>query len=120
MMGDQFTGNLTSAFRNVTVSRKRALELIGGALAVAAPAAVSQVPQSAEAGKHRKPPEAFVAVVVTGVTAPDAFGLNWLLSESLTHPDSDFTKNTTASVGAPSNLTTDKVRAKIVAARRSS
>jgi hypothetical protein len=119
MMGEQFIEDLTKDTRNVTVSRKRALQLLGGALAVAAPAAASQVPQAAEAGKQRKPPLAFVAVVVTGVFAPDEFGLNWFLSESLTHPDSGFTKNSTPSVGTPSNLTTDRARAKIVAFRRS-
>ena len=55
-MGEHFMGNLTNGFRNVTVSRKRALQLMGGAFAVAAPAAVSPVPQPAEAGKQRKPP----------------------------------------------------------------
>jgi hypothetical protein len=115
-MGEQFIGDLAKGLRNVTVSRKRALQLIGGALAVAAP---TRIAPAAEAGTQRKPPLAFVAVVVTGVTAPDEFGLNWFLSESLTHPDSGFTKNGTPSVGTPANLPSDKVRAKIVAARRS-
>ena len=97
-MSDPFIGDLTKAFGNVTVSRKRALQFIAGAMAVAVPA---RIPQAAEAGKHRKPPLAFVGATVTGVTAPDAFGLNWLLSESLIHPDSGFTKNTRHQLGHP-------------------
>ena len=63
-MSGQFVSDVTKAFRSVTVSRKRALQLIAGAMAVAVP---SRVPQTVEAGKHRKPPLAFVAATVSDV-----------------------------------------------------
>ena len=64
-MGDEIIGNLTNAFRTVTVSRKRALQLIGGALAVALP---SRLPQAAEAGNHSKPPLAVASAVLVDIT----------------------------------------------------
>jgi hypothetical protein len=115
MMGEPVFGNLINAVRNVTLSRKRALQVIGGAMAVAVP---TRLPQVAEAGKHRKLPLAFVAVAVTDVTALDAFGFQWHVSGSLVHPDSGFTKVITALIGTASNLTPDKQRAAIIANRR--
>jgi hypothetical protein len=48
-MGGHFLGNLTHAFRTVAVSRKRTLQLLRGALAVAVPA---RLPEAAEAGRR--------------------------------------------------------------------
>jgi len=110
MMGEHFIGDLTNAFRNVRVSRKRALQVIGGAIAVAVP---SQVPPAAEAGKHRKP-LAFVAATMTiNAAFPTAF--RWQISGAEAHPDSNFATTFGTNHDVASNLTTDKVRADIVA-----
>ena len=110
-MGEQFIGDLTKAFKNVTVSRKRALQIIGGVIAVAVP---SRVPPAAEARKRRKPPLAFVAATVTINDAfPTAF--RWQISGAVAHPDSNFATTFGTNHDVASNLTTDKVRAEIVA-----
>jgi hypothetical protein len=49
-MGEHFYDDLTNAFRTVTVSRKRVLQLLGAAVAVAVPA---RLPQSADARRRR-------------------------------------------------------------------
>jgi hypothetical protein len=56
------------------VSRKRALQVLGGAIAVAVP---SRVPQVAEAGKHRNPPQAVVAGALVGAGPSTAGSLTW-------------------------------------------
>ena len=110
-MGDQFFGDLTNAFRNVTVSRKRALQIIGGVIVVAVP---SRVPPAAEARKRRKPPLAFVAATVTINDAfPTAF--RWQISGAVAHPDSNYATTFLTNHDVASNLPADKVRANIVA-----
>jgi hypothetical protein len=94
--------------------------------ALVAAAAVASLAPGAEARKRKRrrtpppPPLAFLALVLTDVTAPDAFGLLWHLRESLAHPASGFTRETAASVGVASDATAAQVRARIVAARRNS
>ena len=63
-MGDPVIGDLSKTFKTITVSRKRALQVIAGALAVAAP---TRIPQAAEAGKHSKPPLAVASVVLVDI-----------------------------------------------------
>ena len=85
-MGDQIIDGLTTAFTNVTVSRKRALQIIGGALAVAVP---TRIPQAAEARKRRKPPLAFVGATVT-LNAANPTSFTWQISGAVAHPGSNY------------------------------
>jgi hypothetical protein len=112
-MHADFLGDLTRTIRTVAVSRKQALQLIGGLMAVAVPA---RLPQAAEAGKHAKPPLAFVQATMMRVTPNDPFTFSWELNAAVTHPDFD-TQLGMADVfiEVPSTLTGDKLRAKIVA-----
>ena len=111
-MGDQIIDDLAKAFRNVTVSRKRALQTIGGAMAVAVS---TRLPQSAEARKRRKPPLAFVVATVTvNAASPAEFTLQ--ISGAVAHPTSNYATTFLMNRGFASNLTTDKLRAEIVAA----
>ena len=84
-MGDQFTGNLNNTFRTVTVSRKRALQLIGGAMAVVAPA---RVPQAAEAGKQRKPPLAVASAVLVDITPTTLTTFTYVFKGAVVHKES--------------------------------
>jgi hypothetical protein len=110
-MGDQLFGDLSNAFRNVTVSRKRALQIIGGAIAVAAPERVSR---SAEARKRRKPPLAFVAATVT-INAAFPTMFRWQVTGAVAHPGSNYATTFLFNQDVASEATTDKVRADIVA-----
>ena len=112
-MSDLFFSDLTTAIRSVSISRKRALQLIGGAMAVAMPA---RLPQAAEAGKHHKPPLAFVGATVTDVTPISPLDFRWRLSVAATHPASNKTLDIpNLDIDVVSTWTGDKVRAKIVA-----
>jgi hypothetical protein len=113
MMGDQFTGNLTNAFRTVTVSRKRALQLIGGAMAVAVP---SRVPPAAEARKHRQPPLAVASVVLVDVQPPPGndITITWFFKGVVVHKESGDRVRLDTSVGLLQTLTTDQVRKELV------
>ena len=84
-MDDQFSGNLTNAFKTVTVSRKRALQLIGGVLAVAVP---SRVPQAAEAGKQRKPPLAVASAVLVDITPTSLTTVTVAFKGAVVHKES--------------------------------
>jgi hypothetical protein len=108
-MGEHFFGDLTKSLRNVSVSRKRALQVIGGALAVAAPA---RLPQAAEAGTRK---EAFVAATVVNILDVDATTFKWQLNGAWAHPDFDTSLNFTANYDFAANAPADKVRAELVA-----
>ena len=75
-MGEPVFDNLINAVRNVTLSRKRALQVIGGAIAVAMPARIAP---SAEAGKHSKPPLAVASVVLVNVEPSGRDVVAWYL-----------------------------------------
>jgi hypothetical protein len=111
-MSEQIIGNLSNGLKNVTVPRKRALQLLGGAIAVAAPSAASQVPQAAEAGKHRKPPEAFVVATLSNPTAADETTFR-LEVQAAVHPASKTTVEFTTSVFPDSNVSADQMRKQI-------
>jgi hypothetical protein len=111
-MSDPFIGNQTKTVRTITVSRKRALQILAGALAVAVPA---RLPQAAEAGKHRKP-LAFVGATVTGIIPTSPTEFSWQISAAMAHPASNYKNQLGLGLGAPSTLTPDKVRAQIVEA----
>ena len=108
-MGDHVMGNLTTALRTVTVSRKRALQLIGGALAVAVPA---RLPRSADAGTK---PLVFVTATVGGITASSPTNFTWQVTGAMAHPGSNFKLTFNLGIGQPSKLTGDKARAAMVA-----
>ena len=109
-MDDQFIGNLTKGFRNVTVSRKRALQLIGGAIAVAAPA---RVPHVAEAGTHAKP-LAVVAATVVDIAPSSGGTFLWSFQGAVVHTESGAQTRLQSSVGIVATVTTDQARTKIV------
>jgi hypothetical protein len=111
MMGDQFTGNLTNAFRTVTVSRKRALQLIGGMMAVAVP---SRVPPAAEAGKHRKPPLAVASVVLVDIRPSSGGSFVWLFKGAVVHKEYGVQVSLNSSGGFTATATNDEARKKIV------
>ncbi len=115
-MGEQFIGDLPKAFRNVTVSRKRALQIIGGVIAVAAP---SWVPRSAEARKRGKPPLAFAAATVT-ITKNSPSAFTWRVTGAVAHPASNSSIDLVMLLALTANLTTDKVRSEIVAGMKTS
>ena len=98
-MGEQFLADLRNPFRNVTVSRKRALQLFAAAIAVVAP---SQIPQSAEARKHRKPPQAFVAGVLADAGPGSPGSLDWTFhGVVVTETGSQFKLDTPSSSARP-------------------
>ena len=109
-MGEHFMGNLTNGFRTVTLSRKRALQLMGGALAVAAPAAVSQVPQAAEAGKHRKPPEAFAVATLSDPTAADETTFRFEVQGAAVQPATKTTVEFAGSTFPAAKASADQMR----------
>jgi hypothetical protein len=111
MMGDQSTGNLTNAFRSVTVSRKRALQLIGGAMAVAAPAPIAP---AAEAGKRAKPPLAVASVVVVDIRPSSGDSFVWLFKGAVVHKESDVQVSLNSSGGVSATATTDQARKEFV------
>ena len=84
-MGDEIIGNLTKAFRTVTVSRKRALQLIGGVIAVAVP---SRLPQTAEAGKRSKPPLAVASAVLVDISPTPLTTVTYALKGAVVHKES--------------------------------
>src|SRR5215213_3719204 len=116
-MGNQFVGDLTNGFRNVTVSRKRALQLIGGAIAVAAPARIAP---SAEAGKHSKPPLIFVSVTLSIDGTSDGTRFDYGVTGLAAHPTAGKFGGISETINLASNLPPDKVRAAIVANLKSS
>jgi len=107
MMGEHFFGDLTNAFRNVTLSRKRALQLIGGVMAVAVPV---RLPQAAEAGKNRKPPEAFVVATLSDPFAPDETAFGFTAQASVVHPATKTTAEFAPSIFADSKASADQMR----------
>jgi hypothetical protein len=111
MMADQFTGNLTNAFRTVSLSRKRALQLIGGAMAVAVPA---RVPPAAEAGTQRKPPLAVASVVLVDVQPSSNGSITWVFQGVVVHKESGDQVRLNSSLGVIPTLTTEQARQKIV------
>jgi hypothetical protein len=113
MMGDQDTRNLTNAFRTVTLSRKRALQLIGGVMAVAVP---SRVPPAAEAGKHRKPPLAVASVVVVDVLPSNSTTLAWFFQGVVVHKESGDRVRLDETAALVQTLTTDQARKQLVSA----
>src|SRR5215218_5938880 len=116
-MDEQFMGNLTNAVKTVTVSRKRALQLIGGAMAVAA---ASRVPQAAEAGKHRQPPLAFVSVAVSVDGTSGGTRFDYGVTGLAAHPTAGKFGLIGETINLASNLPPDKGRAAIVAQLKSS
>ena len=115
-MGDQFIGDLTKGFRNVSVSRKRALQLIGGAIAVAVPARIAP---SAEAGKHSKPPLAVASVVLVDIQPSTSGTFTWLIKGAVVHKESGDQARLDTSAGIIAAATTDQTRKKLVSAVRS-
>jgi len=109
-MGEHVMGDLSKGIRTIRVSRKRALQLISGALAVAAPAAAAQVPQAAEAGKQRKPPEAFAVATLADPSAADESTFRFEFQLSVVHPASKTTGETAGSVFVDSNASADQMR----------
>jgi hypothetical protein len=85
MMSEHFTGDLAKGFRNITVSRKRALQLIGGAIAVAAPARIAP---SAEAGKHSKPPLAVASAVLVDILPTPLTTVTIVFKGAVVHKES--------------------------------
>jgi hypothetical protein len=116
-MGEHFFPDLSNAFRTVSVSRKQALQLLGGAIAVAVP---SRVPPAADARTHPKPPLAFVAGALVdgglGVAGtPGTFV--WAFRGAIeTEFGSQLKLDTTVELSAAA--TTDQVRKHAVAALR--
>ena len=110
-MGDEIIANLTNAFRTGTVSRKRALQLIGGVLAVAVP---TRLPQAAEAGKHSKPPLAVASVVLVDVLPGSTNTITWVFQGVVVHKESGDQIRLDSSLGVSPTLTTDQARQKIV------
>ena len=106
-MGDQFTGNLTNAFRTVTVSSKRALQLIGGAMAVAAPARIAP---SAEAGKQRKPPLAVASAVLVDIQPSSSDSLTWVFKGAVVHKESGDQARLDTSAGLALTTTAEEGR----------
>jgi len=111
-MSEKLISDMTNAFRNVTVSRKAALQLFGGVMAVAVPA---RLPQAAGAGKHHKPPLVFVAVTVTEIYPPSSFEFILHMSVGVAYPSIDFRDSYTIQRTMGSNLMPDKLRAAIAA-----
>src|SRR5215207_1780587 len=111
IMGDQFIGDLTKGFRNVSVSRKRALQIIGGAIAVAAPARIAP---SAEAGKHSKPPLAVASVVVVDIAPTTVTSFTFAFKGAVLHKESGKQFSLNSSGGFPATATADQVRKEMV------
>ena len=106
-MGDQFIGDLTKGFRNVSVSRKRALQFIGAMIAIAVPARIAP---SAQAGKNRKPPEAFVVATLSDPFAPDETAFGFTAQASVVHPATKTTAEFAPSIFADSKASADQMR----------
>jgi hypothetical protein len=111
MMSEHFTGDLAKGFRNITVSRKRALQLIGGAIAVAAPARIAP---SAEAGKHSKPPLAVASVVVVDIIPTTASTFAFAFKGAVVHKESGKQFSLNSSGGFSATATTDQARKEMV------
>jgi hypothetical protein len=86
-MNADFIGDLTTTIRTVMVSRKRVLQVFGGVIAAAVPA---RLPQSAEAGKHRKPPLVFVSATVTDIAATTSNAFTYSIVASYGYPSYSF------------------------------
>ena len=84
-MSEPFPGELSKVFKNVTVSRKRALQVLGGVIAVAVPA---RVPRSAEAGKNSKPPLAVASAVLVDVLTTPGGTFTCVLKGAVLHKES--------------------------------
>ena len=109
-MGEQFIEDVSIGVRSVTVSRKRALQLIGGALAIAAPSVASPVPQVAEARKQRKPPEAFAVVTLSDPNAPDENAFRFTFQLPVAHPASKTAAGATETIVAGVKSPADQMR----------
>ena len=110
-MGEPVFDNLINAVRNITLSRKRALQVIGGAIAVAMPARIAP---SAEAGKHRQPPLAVASVVLVDVLPGSTNTITWVFQGVVVHKESGDQIRLDSSLGVSPTLTTDQARQKIV------
>jgi len=110
-------GNLTNAVKTVSVSRKRALQLIGGAMAAAVPA---RLPQATEAGKHRQPPLVFVSVTLSVNGTSDGTRFDYGVTGLAAHPTAGKFGGISETINLAANLPPDKVRAAIVATLKSS
>src|SRR5215212_8722028 len=108
MMGEPVFDNLINAVRNVTLSRKRALQVIGGAIAVAMPARIAP---SAEAGKHSKPPLAVASVVLVNVEPSGRDVVAWFYKGAVDPAEGGFAALLdTSSTGFSATATTDQAR----------
>jgi len=98
-------GDLTKAFGNVTVSRKRSLQIFGGAIAASVP---SRVPRSAEAKKKQL---AFVAATVRSFElSDDATQFDVAVPLEFVHPDSGFKGAAALQTGIALAPSTDSTR----------
>ena len=115
-MGEPVFGNLINAVRNVTLSRKRALQVIGGAIAVAIPARIAP---SAEARKHSKPPLAVASVVLVNVEPSGRDVVAWFFKGAVYPTEGGFgALLDTSSTGFSATATTDQARKQLVASIR--
>jgi hypothetical protein len=112
-MGEHVIGDLSTGVKTIRVSRKRALQLMGGALAVAAPAAASQVPQAAEAGKQRKPPEAFAVATLSDPSANDETTFRFEVQGAAVHPASKTRVEFAGSIFPDATASADQMRKQI-------
>ena len=112
-MGEHVMGDLSNGVKTITVSRKRALQLLGGALAVAAPSAVSQVPQPAEAGKQRKPPDAFAVATLSDPSAADETTFRFEVQGAAVHPATKTTVEFAGSIFPDATASADQMRKQI-------
>jgi hypothetical protein len=84
-MSEPFAEDLSKVFKNVTVSRKWALQVLGGVIAIAVPA---RVPRSAEAGKNSKPPLAVASAVLVDITPTSLTTFTYAFKGAVVHKES--------------------------------
>jgi hypothetical protein len=97
------------------VSRKRALQVIGFAMAVALPAGIAP---SAEAGKHAKPPLAVASVVLVNVEPAGLDVVAWFFKGTVMPAEGGSAALLDSSVGFSGTATTDQVRKQLMASIR--
>ena len=112
-MGEHISEDLGTSITTVTVSRKRALQLIGGALAVATPAVASQFPQAVEAGQQAKAPQAVVAATLLDIVPSSGGTFTWSFHGAVVHLDSGAQTRLQSSGGLAATATKDEARQRL-------
>ncbi len=111
-MGEHVIGTLANAIKTAPVSRKRALQLLGGAMAIVVPA---RVPQAAEARKHSKPPLAVASVVLVNVEPSGPNIVAWYYKGAVYPTDGGSGASLDTSTGFSATATADQARKHLVA-----